>query len=555
MKFWLDRDESKRLAHIVHVLFDNQMGFYISKLNLRRKLPFSKKMKDHKFKEAGLTPQILRKIFEDIGGTFLKLGQLLSLRPDLIPVIYCEELSKLQDNVKPFSGKQAREIIEKELGKPINKLFLEFDETPVAAASLGQVHAAKLKDGTRVAVKVQRPDITRTFKVDIKLLYRLAAAIKKRYGTKFVNPVEIAREFERYTDNEMNYLKEAHNIDLFYHNFLKSNTILIPKVFWTHTTSKVLTMEYIAGKRLTDISKFKPADKKRIINTILEAEFQQIFIDGIFHADPHPGNFLIKTNGKIALLDFGIVGRLSPLMKEHMTDFFISLTDADVEKMVSTSVKLGVVSDDVNMEKVKQDLYDKMSAYYGTSIDKIKTSRVLNDLILTFRENDLKVLPNFVLLAKATITLESVAAKLDPKLNFVEVARPFVKKILVQRLKPRQIADRAKRKIEAMLEFTESIPRKTTTLIEELHDTDRDLRRIDNDISNLAVEMDRSSNRVTLGFLAGTLFIASTVLLPYQTAKVAGVPALSFIGYITALIVMISIFISMLKEKKPQCNN
>ncbi|MBI5881274.1 AarF/ABC1/UbiB kinase family protein, partial [archaeon] len=470
--------------------------------------------------------------------------------PDLIPAEYCEALSKLQDKVHPFPAKEAIAIIEKELNKPLKNIFSEFNATPIAAASMGQVHTATLKDGTKVAVKVQRPSVQATVKTDIKLLYRLASMIKKKYGTKIINPVEIAREFERYTENELNYLKEAHHIDLFHRNFEKSQKIIVPKVFWNYTTNKVLTMEYVPGTRLTDVDRFTPAKKKSIIRTIMDAEFEQIFNHGLFHADPHPGNFLLKKNGKIALLDFGIVGRLDYQMKENMTGLFVSMINADVEGMIDSVTKLGIATEQADNTRLRSALYDHLAQYYGTSLEKIKVSQLLNDIINIFRENNLKISPDFVLLAKATITLEGFEAKMDPKLDFVEAARPFVKRLERERLNPRKIAERAKRKVATMMEFAQVIPQKTNTLLTEIHDTDRDLRRIDKDISTLSVEIDRSSNRLTLGFLAGTLFIAATMMIPFQKTTLWGMPAFSLIGYIIALIVLAAIFISMIKEKK-----
>ena len=548
--FWPSNDESRRIRRIAHVLFDNQLGYFVDKLRLRGSLPFEKRIATHKFKDDKLAPQRLLKVFEELDGSFIKLGQLLSLRPDLIPAEYCEELSKLQDKVHPFPAKEAIAIIEKELGKPLKKIFSEFNETPIAAASMGQVHIATLKDGTKVAVKVQRPSVQATVKTDIKLLYRLAAMAAKRYGTKMVNPVEIVREFERYTESELNYLKEAHHIDLFHKNFEKSQTIIVPKVYWNYTTNKVLTMEYIPGTRLTAIERFKPAERKKMINTILNAEFEQMFMHGLFHADPHPGNFLIKKNGKIALLDFGIVGRFDQAIKENITGLFVNMMNANAQGMIESVMKLGVAPEHADMPKLKDALYDHISQYYGTTLSKVKMSKLFTDVIRIMKENNLKALPNFVLFAKATMTLEGLALRMDPDLDLVQISKPFVKRIERERLNPRKIAERAKRKVDDLLQFAQAIPQKTNTLLTELHDTDRDLRRIDRDISTLSVEIDRSSNRLTLGFLAGTLFIAATLILPFQKATLWGVPAFSLIGYVIALIVLLAIFISMIKEKK-----
>ncbi len=550
MVFIPSREEIERLQHIARVLYDNDMGSVLTRLRLRKKLPFRERIRTDRKREHELTPKLVLKIFEELDGSFIKLGQLLSLRPDLIPAEYCEELSKLQDEVKPFPGDDAVKLVEKHLGKPMKRLFREFNKEPDASASMGQVHRATLKDGTRVAVKIQRPDIERTVKIDIKLLYRLAGIIKKRFPSDVIDPVEIVREFERYTENELNYLREAHNIDTFHNNFRDSEKIVIPKVIWSHTKGKVLTMEYVPGKRLTDVEKFGKKERRRIINTILEAEFEQLFIHGLFHADPHPGNFIVKRDGKVALLDFGIIGRLDYLMKEHMTEFFISMVNGDVEGMVEESVKMGVKREGSDVQDLKRDIYDRLAMYYETEISKIRMSDALNDLIELFRKHKMKVLPNFVLLTKATVTLEGVAEELDPKLNFIEVSKPFVKRLARRRLRPENIAERVKKKVESVYDFAESLPRRADNLMSDLHGTSRDLRRIDKDISSLTVELDRSSNRLTLGFLAGTLFIASTMMLPYEVQRVYGMPVMSFLGYIIALVITLSIFVSILREKK-----
>jgi ubiquinone biosynthesis protein len=550
MVFWLSSAESARVGHIAHALFKHNLGFVLARLGLRKALPFGLRIKTEHFKEKEMSPQIVLKIFEDLDGTFIKLGQLLSLRPDLLPAQYCEELSKLQDNVKPFPGHQAKEIIEKELKKPISSLFSHFEEDPVAAASLGQVHLATLKDGTKVAVKVQRPGIQTTVKLDIRLLYRVADLARKRYGTAIINPVEIVREFERYTDNELNYIREAHNIDLFYKNFDKSKTILIPKVFWNYTTSKVLTMEYVPGKRLSSVEEFKPASRKKLLDRIINSEFEQMFIHGLFHADPHPGNFIIKKNGAVALLDFGIVGRLDYVMKEHITDMFVNMMNGNVDGMVDAAVKLGMADENADTGKLRRDIYDGLAMYHNTPLDKVKMSNMLSNIITIMRNNSIKISPNFVLLAKAVVTLESVASNLDPKFNLAQSAQPFIKRLARDRLSPRKIAERTRKKVQTMIDFVSAVPQTTNKFIAELHDTDRDLRRIDKDISSLTVEIDRSSNRLTLGFLAGTLLISSTILLPFLKTGIFGMPVLSLAGYIIGLAIMISIFISILREKK-----
>ncbi|NQU79117.1 AarF/ABC1/UbiB kinase family protein [Candidatus Woesearchaeota archaeon] len=550
MNFWLDKQESARLGKIAKVLFNNNLGNVLSNLRIRSKLKFSEQFKTERFKYQPMTPKLLLKIFEDLDGSFIKLGQLLSIRPDLIPEEYCEELSKLQDHVRPFSSVTAKKIIEKELGKPVKKLFKEFEDEPIASASMGQVHKAKLKDGSVVIIKVQRPNIERTIKTDIKLLYRLAKIVKKKYGTTHFEPIQVIREFETYTENELNYLKEAHNIDRFCSIFKDSKTIKIPKVFWSHTTSKVITMEYIAGRSLTSMKKIPAVTRKRIVNDIMQAQVEQMFLHGIFHADPHPGNFIIKRDGKVGIIDFGIVGRMDDVMRENTSNMFISLINADVDGVIDACVHMGVVGYGADITKLREDVIENFASFHNIDVSKLRLSKVLSTMIKAFKQNNLRIPTSLVLMLKAVVTLEGMVHSIYPDFNMVTKYKPFARKLALKRLNPKKIAERAINKTEKMMDFAESLPLKTDKFIRELDNTDRDLRRIDKDLNVLAVEIDRSSNRITLGFLAGTLFIASTILLPFQTFKLWGIPLLSFIGYMVALTVLITIFISILKEKK-----
>ncbi|MFC1723783.1 ABC1 kinase family protein [Nanoarchaeota archaeon] len=547
MALFLPKEERARLKEIAHVLYKHDMGFILAKLGLRKFLPFTKHIKTHRFRDKALTPKKLLKIFEEIDGSFLKLGQLLSIRSDLIPIEYAQALSELQDHVKPFPGSEAKKIIEKEFNKPINKIFKDFQTEPIASASIGQVHKATLLDNTKVVVKVQRPDIKKTIQTDIKLLHRLARLLKARYNPKNIDPVAIVKEFERYTNDELDYFKEARNIS----HFQDLKTIKVPKVYWDHCAQQVLTMEYIHGTSLKT-ARLKPAEMKCAIRTILDSEYEQIFFNGYFHADPHPGNYFIlnkKGKNRIALLDYGIVGKLDEDLRHTLGDLFIAMIAPDLDGIVDAAMRIGVIPEDTDTKDIKRDLYDGLSKFYGVSLENLKASDALIQILNIFRKHRLKISADFVLLSKATLTLESVALKYDPNFNFVKESKPFVQRLARQKLNPKVIAKRVSQKTREFATFIDQVPKKTNIFLNELSRTDQDLRKIDKDIGFMIHSLDTSSNRVTLGFLAGSSFIAATLLMPYTTITFMGFPALSFFAFLVSFLLMFALILSILREK------
>jgi len=279
----------ERVSHTINILFRHGMGYFIQKYGFKLHLPFTKRIAFHRYKKPVLPEVRLRKAFEELGGTYIKLGQLLSLRPDLVPRKYCDEFSKLQDKVTPFSFEKVKQIVERELGKPLNRIFRKFEQKPLGSASIGQVHAATLKNGQKVVVKVQRPGIKELFRADIDIMYYFA---KKLEGTKSFgkySPLTIVKEFERYTKNELNYLTEAKNIERFYENLKNVRQVRIPKLYKEYTTTKVLVMEYVRGRKLSElIRKNAKFNKKAVMNSIIHTCLKQVFEQNIFHADLHP---------------------------------------------------------------------------------------------------------------------------------------------------------------------------------------------------------------------------------------------------------------------------
>ena len=338
-----------RLRQIVNILFTYGFEEIVDELRFRSHLPFEKQISKKKSKKSRSTHAVrLRKAMEEAGGAFVKLAQMLSLRSDLIPQEYCDEFAKLQDSVKPFAFSKVKKIIEEDFGKPINKVFMEFEKEPIAAASVGQVHKARLKSGQWVAVKIQRPDIKKIFKSDVDILYYLAEQAEERIeNLRRFKPRRIVQEFENYTKKELDFKLEAKNIDIFFKKYKYSHYFKIPRVYWEQSSSRVVTMTFIDGKKISEMKKLDEKDKKRLTLLVYRSFIDQVFNMHIFHADPHPGNIFLMDNKKIAFLDFGIVGRISPDLAMSVEMMLIGLVKGDLDMLAQSFLDIGVILGDI----------------------------------------------------------------------------------------------------------------------------------------------------------------------------------------------------------------
>lgn len=544
----------KRLSQIVDVLFKYELGFIISSLHLKSLLPISKRTRKESFNQNQSMPRSLRLAMEELGATFIKLGQLLSLRPDLIPKEYCREFSLLQDNVKPIPFDEIQKIIESELKKPIAELFESFEKIPIASASIGQVHKAKLKNKEIVAIKIQKPGLKELFDADIDILYHIAALVEHHFpGLKEIKPTDIVKEFEKYTKAELDYMAEANNISIFHDNFKNSKTIKIPKVHWDFTTNKVLTMEYIQGKKLDNDAKFMAlkSSKSEVIKNIVNSFITQIIDYGIFHADPHPGNILLLGNNKIALLDFGIIGKVTPDIKEKIESMFIALMKPDKDLLVDSLIDLGFVEGNIDIADLKKDLADHLGKYYSTSLKEINTSELIYDLLAFTRSYDVKLPLNFILLLKAMITIEGFGKELNPNFVFVKEAKPIVDKIIKKRSSFSYIFRNWRERLLTTSTDITSIPKETRLVLKELREGHIKIKVEDPAIAKFAYEVDKSSNRITFGLMiSGALIAAAIIALAKVPPYYKNIPILTIALLIISAVFLILLLISISKERR-----
>ena len=421
----------KRKTHIAKVFTKHGFGLLVVNLGLGRLVPFHWGILGHKRRREPYKPEEhLRLAFEELGTTFIKLGQILSVRPDLLPENYLKELSKLQDRVPPANPEDIKKIIEEELGKNIEELFEYFEDTPIASASIGQVHRARLKSGEKVVLKVQKPNVEKQVEEDLAILEEIAQRVDRSNLLKNIKASALFEEFSYTIRNELDYTREGRNIDTFRRNFSKDDSVYIPKVYWEYTTRRVLCMEEVEGVKITDVEAIRAMglQQSEIAKRGARIYLQMIFRDGFYHADPHPGNFLITKDGKIALLDFGMVGTIDNIGRLNLFQLNYGIVNNDLDLMVDALLDLGV---SVNLEKerfFKRELEILFSYYLLQPIKEVKISKLLDDTLNLSRKYDMVIPSDLFLLLKILALAEGIGMTLDPNFRLIKEIAPYIRK-------------------------------------------------------------------------------------------------------------------------------
>jgi ubiquinone biosynthesis protein len=505
----------ERLREIIHVFFEQEFGFLISKIKLHKHLPFHKRIQAKISREKKVDhPTRLRLAFEELGPTFIKFGQLLSLRPDLIPEEFAKEFEKMQDKVPAFSFEQAKAIIEKELGRPLNKIFSSFNKKPLASASMGQVYKAKL--GTKVvAVKVQRPNIEKKIETDIELMYKIVELIEEHVPElREFSLHSVVHEFEKWTIKELNFKIEAHYADQLRSNFKGSKILKIPLIYHNRTTNKVLTMEFIDGVPLHDIEtiKKKKYNIKQIIRNGYYVILKQVFVDGFFHADPHPGNILVLKGNKIGLIDYGIIGHFNRKLKNYSMDLFNSFINNEPDKAVEVVLKMNPGAD-INKEAFSKDVRDIFEQLRYSSPKDLLIGQFIKETIITARKHHIAIPVDFTLYGKTIAILEGIALKYDPDFNFDKETKDTFKKLLTYKFFAKEVIDKTKIKVNEYQSLVENFPETAKIILERAKQFKLNLDINDTDVGNLTTELERSSGNVSLGFIVSALIVASALVL------------------------------------------
>lgn len=545
----------QRYRQILTVLFKYGFGDLVEVLKIEQYIEIGLKMISKKRRdrlEKLSRAERVRLAFEELGPTFIKFGQILSTRPDLIPVDFINELSKLQDMVPPFPFEEASEIIKVELGAAPEELFASIDKTPMASASIGQVYRAELKDGEDVAVKVQRPGIEKIIEVDLEIMFHLATLMEKHVEEMELHrPVKVVEEFSRTLEREIDYSIEATHMERFAREFLNDPTIYVPKVFRDTSTSRVLTMEFVDGIKISEISRLDDAgyDKKIIAAHGVDLYLKQVFDNGFFHADPHPGNIFVLPNNVICLLDFGMMGTVDRQTREDFVDLIDSVVHKDTLSLTRSLLELTDYDEDPDIRLLERDLSDFIERHLYKPLKDIEIGKMLQGLLEVASRYRLRIPPNIFLMMKVFSSIEGVGLMLDPDFDMIKQATPFIERAKRARFHPKRIAGDIVTLVTELLKFIQQFPKDALDITRLIKQQKLSVKFVHQGFEPLLDTYNQISNRISFSIVIASLIIGSALIVFAKTPPLFhGLSIIGIIGFISAAIMGIWLLVAILRK-------
>jgi ubiquinone biosynthesis protein len=545
-----------RYRDIAAALIRHGFGFIVEETELFQMLSLPARVfREPRVVERKSIGERLRHVIQDLGPTCIKLGQIASTRSDVIPEDIIRELEKLQDQVEPVPYPDVLGIMETVWGRKLETVFSAFEETPLAAASIGQVHAAVLQTGERVAVKIQRPGIGEKVRTDLEILQHLALLAENRFGwARRFQLQRMMEEFGKSLLEELDYTIEGKNTERIAKQFAKDDTVYIPRIHRELTTKKTLVMEYIEGIKVSHIEELAESgyESKKVAERLVRAVLQQIFIDGFFHADPHPGNLMVLPEERIVFLDFGLVGRLTPDMKQNFASLIIALMQQSTEGVVKAVLRMGLVTDEVDLPSLRADVDLLREKYYGVPFSELSLGEAVTDLLDTAYRHHIRIPTDLILLGKALLTVEGVIVKLDSDISIVTLAEPFGRRLLLERLHPMKIGERLWKDASAFGQAMMMFPKQVTELLDVVKNG---RTRIEINVPELDIflrKLDRISNRLSFSIvlLSFSIMMMGLIIgssLSRQPSLVWNVPAIE-IGFVIAMLMSVWLLFAIFKS-------
>jgi ubiquinone biosynthesis protein len=525
-----------RLSEIAQVAVRHGFGYFFERHRLTDLFPWtSADGKDETPSERG---RHLREMLDELGPTFVKFGQLLSTRPDIVPPDIVVELQKLQDDVTPVPFPDVRRVVEEELGLTLEQAFLEFDERPTAAASIGQVHRAVLPNGDRVAVKVQRPNAPRQIDSDIALLYQAARLAKERVrALDFIDAEQVVDEFARSIRAELDYRAEGRNAEVFRRNFAGHDDVKIPRVYWSYTHQRVLVLELLEGTQLADLDRsvLSQSQRRSLAYRVAQTWMTMIFRHGFFHADPHPANIFVLDGGTvIGIVDFGQVGKLTDDDMSKLTRLFIDAANERIEALPRRLGELGVRYPRDREEEFTNELREIYYRYYGVGLSEIDPLLVIREAFDLIYRLNLRLPTRFVMLDKAIATLGSVGVELYPDFNVFEIAKPYARDLMVERYSPERLLARAQKESTELARIAAALPYQVSDFLEQIRDGQIEVGFVHKGLDKFMREVDVAFNRLVVALIVVGGLIGSSLIGVFATHGpfVLGVNFISFIGFL-----------------------
>jgi ubiquinone biosynthesis protein len=478
-------------------------------------------------------PVRIRRSLEDLGPIFVKFGQILSTRRDLLPDDLAKELAKLQDRVPPFAGDKARAIIEKAYGKPIEALIEEFDETPLASASIAQVHTARLKNGKKVVVKVLRPNIEKIIRRDVDLLFTIAQLAEKYWKDgRRLHPVEVVKEYEKTIFDELDLMREAANASQLRRNFLDSEILYVPEIYWDLTRQNVLVMERISGTPVgdTDALRKQGISMKLLGERGVEIFFTQVFKYNFFHADMHPGNIFVEPNGRYIAVDFGIMGTLNEADKRYLAENLLAFFNRDYKRVAQLHVESGWIPRNTRVEEFESAIRTVSEPIFEKPLSEISFGHFLLRLFQTARRFDMEVQPQLVLLQKTLLNIEGLGRQLYPELDLWTTAKPFLERWMSEQIGRRAFINKLKSNLPAITEHLPDLPVKLNKIIEEASSGRLEIQWKSDELIRLRREI-RNNHRNTVTIISGsTLLLSGTLLMVFGASSLMPSTLASLLG-------------------------
>jgi ubiquinone biosynthesis protein len=548
IKFRTNSKKLKRSRQIITVLINYGLDYFIDKSKIGMLTKIKKIPKS--YQKLGLSERICLSL-EELGPTFVKFGQILSTRPDFLPPAFIKELEKLQDQVPPFDSFQAKEIIKKELNKPIDKLFKKFEEIPIASASLSQVHKATLPNNEIVAVKIQRPNIEEIIKIDLEILEDLAGFVDRRLFDNWIyHPKLMIKEFKRVILKEIDFRNEADHFEKFRTNFKDIDYVKVPKIYRDITTKKILTMEFIEGTKISEITKdeYKDIfDPKEVAKRGASIVLKQIFEDGFFHGDPHPANIFILPQATICMLDVGMVGYVDETIISNGTKLLQAVIDKNLDQTIDSLESLGVLKKEFDESLLRKDLSELIEHYVEISLKDIDIRQLMQDTTEVIVNHDLVLPDNLALMVKSLSMVESIGRKLDPDFNIISVSRPFLNKIINKRFTPEQLLKRSNKFIRDSIELVEKLPQDLIDGLKKFKEGKLKFVFEHRGLEQLNKEINLLTLRISISIIIASLIIGSSLIIQ-KGSSISSYSILGIIGYIIAILLSIILVISILKS-------
>ncbi len=540
-----------RLKSILVVMGRHGLAEIAERMRLDRLIPGFKFMR--KEGDAKLTlPERVRLTFEELGPTFVKLGQVLSTRPDLIPQEYAEEFKKLQDRVPPVPFEIVKKTIESEFGRPHSEIYKTFNENPLAAASIAQVHEATLHDGTEVVVKVQRAGIDKLIDTDVSILFVIAGLLEKYIEeARVFNPVGIAQEFFKTLKKELDFIVEAGNMMKIRKNFQDRPHVIIPQVFRNYSTARVLTLEKLKGIRLSDRKALESSgiDIKQLTHEGVQAFYKMVLVDGIFHGDLHAGNIFILEDGKIGLVDFGIVGRLNQKVRDALGNMFLALVSEDFDALVYEYLEIGIPAGKIDIDHFSKQVREAVEPYFGLPLKDVNVGRMLLDLTILASQHGLRMSQDLMLVCKAIVTIEGMGRSIDPDFDIVKGMSEFAKVLLEARYNMERLSKELFYLVRDVTSLVQHAPRQLRLILKKLSSDEWVTRIKIEDIEYLDRAMTRGRKLLSLSIITACVVVSATLLLIFHKGTTfLGLSTLGLLGFVFAIVLIFLYFVSYFRK-------